>query len=71
MVICSEKKVKCGFEIKIYFHTYFKFKWFRKFLNYIELGFVNISWHVQKYTTADKIVERWNKHGEQDQGIRR
>lgn len=59
-VVCSEKNVKCGFEIKIYFHTYFKFRWFRKWLNYIDIGFVNISWRHQEYTTADKIVERWS-----------
>lgn len=59
-VICSEKRVKAGLEIKIYFHKYFLLQWFRKWRDYIELGFVRVGWCFHIYSTADKIVERWN-----------
>lgn len=59
-VICSEKKVKTGLEISIYFHKYFLFQWFARWRRYVELGFVQISWKFHACSTADKTVERWD-----------
>lgn len=59
-VVCSEKRVKCGFEIKIYFHKYFLFQLPCRWRDYIELGFVQIMWRIHTYSTADKIIEKWN-----------
>lgn len=60
-VICSEKRVRCGFEISIYFHKYFLFQLPCRWRDYIELGFVRIRWRSYTYLTADKIVETFKE----------
>ena len=60
-VVCSEKRVKSGFEIRIYFHKYFLFQRPCRWRDYIELGFVQIGWKFHTYSTADKIVETFKE----------
>jgi hypothetical protein len=54
-VICSEKEVWCSLSIKITFHAWRGFRWFRWDPS-ITLGFVTIEKKNNYYTWADKIV---------------
>lgn len=56
-VICSEKDKVSGISVTVSWHKHwaFRFKWYWQEM---ELGFLRITWNVNKYKWADKIVWR-------------
>ena len=61
-VVCSEKYKTTGFALHIKFSKYWEFK-LRPRWNYINLGFVHISWETMRQLWADKIV--WKREAEE------
>lgn len=66
-VVCSEKKYWCGWTIRFCFHGWSRFR-FRPRYGEWHLGFVNIEWHTNRYTWADKIVYDPKKESEVSNG---
>lgn len=66
-VICSEKRIWCGWSIKFNFHKWSYFR-IRPRYGELHLGFVNIEWHTNRCTWADKIVYDPKKDSEVSNG---
>ena len=62
-VVCSEKFKITGFALHIKFSKYWEFR-LRPRLNYLNLGFLHISWETTRLLWADKIVWRKEAEGE-------
>lgn len=54
-VVCSEREKWCSWEVKLIFHEWRSFQYWR-YYNQIILGFVSIEMHSNYYTGPDKIV---------------
>ena len=55
-VICSEKKVRTGFVIKVEFSKFWDFR-LRPKWGYLRMGYMEISWRSKTILWADKVVE--------------
>lgn len=62
-VVCSEKYRTTGFALHIQISKFYEFK-LRPRWNYLNLGFIHISWEVIRQLWADKIVWRRETEGE-------
>ena len=59
-VICSEKEITTGFEVKIQFHKRPRWHWC-KWDSKKEIGFVSFEFRKLKYYWADKVVEEYKE----------
>jgi hypothetical protein len=63
-VVCSEKKIWCGWSITFRFHKWRGFR-IRPYWNEWRFGFISIETKTHRYTWADKIVyDPLNENGE-------
>ena len=59
-VICTEKEITTGLEIKIQFHK--RPRWHcRKWDTKKDIGFVSFEFRKLSYYSADKVVEKYNE----------
>ena len=59
-VICTEKEITTGLEIKIQFHKRPRWHWC-KWDTKKDIGFVSFEFRKLKYYWADKVVEEYNE----------
>lgn len=62
-VICTEKEITTGFEIKIQFHKRPRWYW-NKWAAKKDIGFVSFEVRKLKYYWADKVVEEYEESEE-------
>lgn len=59
-VICTEKGITTGFEIKVQFHKRPRWYW-NRWTAKKDIGFVSFEFRKLKYYWADKVVEKYKE----------
>lgn len=59
-VLCSEKEITIGYELKLQFHKRPRWRWVRWDARK-DVGFISFEWRRLSYTWADKIIETFEE----------